>query len=530
MVQVDEGGATRRRGARSGGLPLIVSRGRQLRDLEDEAWAAVAQASAATGGVWPVAYRSGGRLVRLAAGEDGAGVEEVTSGALLGLLGKVATWRVARGGEGCMPPAQLLPVMLADPAQGLPELDSVVHSPVYTAGGELVRVPGYSAAGRLVLLGQPFEPVAMSVQEAVDHLLGDWLCDFPFASDASRAHVLALLVALVGRRLISGPLPAWWIDAPVRGAGKSLLAELVGTVALGRAPVPSPWSEQPEERRKRMLAALRTGAPLQWIDNIRGRIQDATLEGVLTSYPSYADRVLGESRDLTVKTHAVWVLTANAATMSPDMARRVLRVRLAPQTDQPELRQGFRHSDIRGWTRRHRPVLLSAVCALVQHWLDRGRPLSRAPLGSFEHASQVLGGILEAAGVPGWLADQQEAQASADSEAQDWRALLGRWYEAAMASAGQELLDAEGEAGALARHQMTPAQVVGLCETVEAHLHVLGDGNARSQATKAGNLLKAAAQSERVFTLQIGADSAMFMVRRVQGRDGAFYQLRRVKA
>src|SRR5207244_2016580 len=106
-----------------------------------------------------------------------------------------------------------------------------------------------------------------------------------------------------------------------------------------------------------------------------------------------------------------------------------VRIRLDPKTDRPWMRTTFKHSPIREWARRHRPELVRALLVLVRGWIAAGRPPARRTLGSFESWADTVGGILEHAGVRGFLDSAGDMYEAADREGAEWRAFVGAWHE-----------------------------------------------------------------------------------------------------
>src|SRR5208337_3589644 len=64
-------------------------------------------------------------------------------------------------------------------------------------------------------------------------------------------------------------------------------------------------------------------------------------------------------------------------------------------------------------------------------WIVAGCPAPKGikPLGSFEEYSRVIGGILQVAGVKGFLGNADEFYESSDSEGADLRYFVSRWWE-----------------------------------------------------------------------------------------------------
>jgi hypothetical protein len=99
--------------------------------------------------------------------------------------------------------------------------------------------------------------------------------------------------------------------------------------------------------------------------------------------------------------------------------RRCVWIRLLPPCERPWTREPnqFRHPCLIDYVKRHRARLVWAALTLVQNWLAAGRPsFSGRPLGSFEAWSRIMGGILQTAGITGFLENQNEFYESADED------------------------------------------------------------------------------------------------------------------
>lgn len=471
--------------------PRILVTGRQLREVVADAWRALDRANRPT----PRLYRRGGALVEVHQTEQGPRIVSVTANALLGHLAGAADWiktRRAHAGEATAspfvevdadrPPQAVVDVMLSAPDDRLPVLEGLVLGPIVDADGAIQAEPGYHPSARVLNVGERLALKEGPAPEAARLLLDHWLGDFPFASASDRAHALALVLTPFVRRLIAGPCPGFLVEAPTPGSGKSLLAELAGTVALGAAPTPTPFARQEEERRKALLSALSSGRPMVFLDNVSGAVADSTLEGILTAYPAWTDRDLGRIAELTVPALSVFALTSNNATLSTDMARRVCRVRLDPATDRPGERTGFKLPDVRRWTRENRALLVSAALAIVRAWMDAGRPYDGPRLGSFERFSEVVGGCLQVAQVEGFLGDRDALFRESDREGSEWAevvsALWAKW--AGRPWGASDLLAIADEAGLLGA--------------------VLGDGADRARLTRLGAALRR--MRDRVWSLE----------------------------
>jgi hypothetical protein len=145
----------------------------------------------------------------------------------------------------------------------------------------------------------------------------------------------------------------------------------------------------------------------------------------------------------------------------------------------PWLRAGFKHPLVAEWAKANRSVLVHAALTLIQAWIAAGRPLHTRRLGSFEKWSEVMGGVLEVAEIPGFLGNLNELYAAADSDGRMWREFTGAWWEA---------------------YRDEPKRVSELtkfCEECDLMLNVRGDGSERSQQTRLGKAL--GVKRDRVF-------------------------------
>ena len=124
------------------------------------------------------------------------------------------------------------------------------------------------------------------------------------------------------------------------------------------------------------------------------------------------DRLLGVSQTVVLPVRCTLAATANNPTLSDEMARRTARIRLDAGVEFPENRKGFRHTDLLAWARANRGDLIWASLTLARAWICAGRPTDGvAPLGGFESWSRVMGGILEVAGIEGFLGNVAELRA-----------------------------------------------------------------------------------------------------------------------
>jgi 5S rRNA maturation endonuclease (ribonuclease M5) len=378
----------------------------------------------------PCLFTRGGTAVHVRREEAGsAEVEEVSEPRFDDYLSRAAN--VVRSGS-LQPadlPKRLLQRVMA--RADFPELKGLSEVPLLRPDGTVAIEPGYDTATQflyhpapsLTVPDIPTTPSEADVEDALG-LIEEALCDFPFVDTASRANTLALaLTPLVQPLLGEANVPLAILDATKAGTGKSLLAQIIALMGTGRMPAAMSAPSGDSEWRKQITAQLIRGARFILVDNVTGRLGSPSLERVLTS-PLWSDRVLGASEQVEVPAQAVWVATGNNLRPKGDLVRRTYLIRMDAGLVNPWQCDGFRHSQP-DWTLEHRGQLVAALLTLVRFWCAKGRPEPKVQsIGSFERWCQVIGGILEAAGVEGFLENLDALYDAATSEDHEWARLL----------------------------------------------------------------------------------------------------------
>jgi len=418
----------------AGTTPSIVVNDRQMAGLVRESWDALLLANDP-----PQIFVRSGQMVRLITQLDVPTIESLTDASTRLHLYRAADWYAVYGKatKDSKPPHELARDILAKPHPDIPQIDGVVTTPVFAADGGLVHQPGYDPVTRLWyhpvagfdLPTVTMIPSAADIERARAWILDDLLVDFPFAQRSDLAHAVAGLLLPFARRMIDGCTPIHLMEAPAPGSGKSLLAELIWIVTLGRACEPTTITRNEEESRKKITAILQRGLPVVVVDNVTDGLKSGQLAAALTA-DIWSDRILGQNTMVEFPNRATWLVTANNPALSCELARRCVRVRIDSGKEVPWLRTGFKHPAIRTWARDNRGDLVWACLTLIQAWVAKGKPPGSQTLGSFEQWSEVMGGILETADIPGFLEDAIAFYESADTEGAEWRAFVSAWWEA----------------------------------------------------------------------------------------------------
>jgi hypothetical protein len=198
---------------------------------------------------------------------------------------------------------------------------------------------------------------------AYRNLTDVWLADVDTDTEG-KAIIVALAMTLIQRHLLSAR-PAFFVTAGQRGGGKTTLLNMVATAVFGRPAAAANWSPADEERRKAIFSYFSAGISLLIWDNVprAEAISCPTIEKALTA-AEISDRILGESRTLTVPATTVMAFTGNNISPKGDLASRSLVVRLAVSRADPENRN-FQHPDPIGWTLANRRRILAALYMIM---------------------------------------------------------------------------------------------------------------------------------------------------------------------
>lgn len=307
---------------------------------------------------------------------------------------------------------------------GLRVLRGITHTPMTRSDGSVLGTPGFdTASGYLLLPGQgvkvgnvPDSPEPTDVALALS-MLYDMTSGFPWGSEDDRANYYGLLLTPLLRQLTPPSYKLFGITAHQPGSGKTLLADIARIIHGGvlRSEFPDDEAEV-----KKMATALLVGtaAPVVHVDNVTGVLRSSVLAGLLTADGIIQERELGASRMLSYANDRVWVVTGNNLSLGGDLVRRTVLIEIDPNMANPEERE-FAIADLKAWTREHRNELLWSLLVLIRNWVAAGSvPAARRQSDSYGQWESVVGGILDAAGIPGAFDAKsgQRAAAGGDDE------------------------------------------------------------------------------------------------------------------
>lgn len=399
-------------------------------------------------GADPELYQRGGRLVRVdRSAELNDEVQRPAGAATIGLLPlaslrdrctRYALFTTTRrdGTEGPAHPPKWLVEAVAARGEwpGIRVLTGVSDAPVLRPDGSVWQPArgGYDrVTGVLYEPAGAFPPVPDEIDvdaaRAAVAVLLDVVVNFPFEAPEHRSAWLAGLLTPLARFAFTGPAPLFLIDANVRGAGKSLLAQVIGRIATGRDMPASSYTNDGDETRKRITAIALAGDLLVLLDNIEGTLGNAALDRALTA-TRWCDRMLGRLEEINLPLSVAWFATGNNVRITGDTLRRTLHVRLDVLAEKPEERTGFAHPDLLAWVTANRGELLAAALAILSGYLRAGRPdMGLVPMGSFEGWSAVVRSAVVWAGEPDPYTTRAGLEAVADTVGDALATLVDAW-------------------------------------------------------------------------------------------------------
>lgn len=338
------------------------------------------------------------------------------------------------------PNRSLVRAMSKRPSPALPLLKSIVSYPVLH-NGQLLTRDGYHADSGLYLdLGGVEIDATLTPAQGVA-IWRDLTIDFCFAGDADFAGLLAYaLTPLVHNAVELAPAALFNKTQPRTGA--TLLSQIVSIVIIGKDPCFITYTPDEADLEKKFCSALLAGNILCRMDNVAIPVNSALFHSLLTA-PVVQFRLLGQNRYIDIDVRNVsWCLTGNSIQIGKEMLERSHLINLDAQTPEPGNRSGpttgprkgeagWKHPQVVKFARDNRSRLLSALCAILQGWIDAGRPAPTEPppLGGFESWINTIGGALEHAGVAGFMQNRQLFAINTDGEGQDIANFVEVWWE-----------------------------------------------------------------------------------------------------
>ena len=419
-------------------LPMIIVNNRQLRDSTTEAVAALHAAN-----VPPEIFVRMGELVRIQVDEDERPIiKELSEAGVRYYLTQAADFvkETDKGLIKVSPPRDLVQNVMAHPSWPFPALKGIVEVPVLRPDGSILATPGYDPDTKLYYRPVPglecplisLHPTQDEAKKAAQFINDELLHGFPFVDDASKANALAALITPTLRHAIVGQVPAGVNTATKAGTGKTIMQEMMGVISTGRwTPMSNPPFKRDDDAEwsKVITAVLIKGSTIICFDNVDGLLRSPSLASAITA-KVYSGRILGFSKTVEIPVNVSWFVNGNNIQLGGDLPRRCYWIRLDAKMSRPWERKGFKHKDLGAWVMENRGQLIAAILTMAKAWYVAGCPKPNTPkLGSFESWCDTIGGILQFAGITGFLGNQEKMYELSDVEGQEWEMFLLAWQE-----------------------------------------------------------------------------------------------------
>jgi Bifunctional DNA primase/polymerase, N-terminal len=276
-----------------------------------------------------------------------------------------------------------------------PRIAGIITTQTMRSDGTILDQPGYDPATRLLLVDPPPMPPIPenpTKDDAIAALakLEALLEEFPLVDDVAKSVALSALITPVVRGAFS-VTPMHVATAPVASSGKSYLFDTASYIALGQAMPVIAAGRNEEETEKRLGAAVLAAQPLICIDNVNGELGgDGLCQIIERTRPNI--RILGRSENVEVEARCSMFANGNNITILSDLCRRVVRIKLDPNMERPELREF--EGDPVATVLADRGAYVAAALTVCRAYAAAGRPDPKPRLASFEGWSDTVGSAL----------------------------------------------------------------------------------------------------------------------------------------
>jgi hypothetical protein len=275
-------------------------------------------------------------------------------------------------------------------------LSGIARAPFIRSGdGSVCDEPGYDARSQTLYIPTADFPdlPANVTKEDAEFALVDLLepfTEFPFTTGGARSAFLAHILTEAARVSLDR-VPCFFYTSQYAGTGKSLLSEMAATIVHGSEPALRDWVDEPEMRKTLFSSAVAGDRSIAFDNLPKGhKVRSSVLCKFITTRNS-SERILGETRQITVPNLAVVSLSGNNCTAVSDLARRSLVVRLDADMTSAELKERrFLIEDLRSYVMEHRVELLMSALTILRGHLQSGHKSKKATMQSFDQWSRMV--------------------------------------------------------------------------------------------------------------------------------------------
>lgn len=354
----------------------------------------------------PELYQREGAIVHVWANGAGAlRIAETETELIRDRISRIAACMLeSRGGRIVIPPPHAIAnVVLARRSYGMRELIGVTEIPILRPDGSICTEEGFHDGWLYrpsVEVTVPEHPTQADAAIAL-RTLREPFSEAPLEG-LGRDVLVSIILSVVGRTAITGPVPLYGLDATRAGSGKTLACDFISLVALGRRVQIATLSAREEEREKALIGAARQGSRLLVLDNQADAVSSPMLDRVATA-TELEFRPFGRNdASLTCPWRGVIIVNGNglSANVLGDTRRRMIVARLVPQSDNPAgLSFAISAEEWRALLVSERGRWLSAAYTLLVAHAGAGRPCRTAkPVGDFGAWRSVVADAIAWAG------------------------------------------------------------------------------------------------------------------------------------
>lgn len=230
--------------------------------------------------------------------------------------------------------------------------------------------------------------------------------EFCFQSEQDYTNAIAALITPFLRGLFTAfnvRTPMFCYMANRERAGKDYCAGITGLLLEGYNSEEPPISSgehgasgMNDELRKKLVSALIAGKKRFHSANNKGKLNNAVLEGFLTS-PIYTDRILGRNETPIFDNEMDVSISGNIGmSFTADLANRARFINLFLDIEDANQRK-FNNPNLHKWVMDNREYIISCIFSLIKNWISVGKPDGSIPFASFPEWAAICGGIMESA-------------------------------------------------------------------------------------------------------------------------------------
>lgn len=326
---------------------------------------------------------------------------------------------------------RVVQAVMASPAEWGPvrPIDGVIHVPALHEDAS-VCADGYDAVTRLYVDAAGFGAPGTTLEEAQGALaaLEDVLVDFPFETDVDRAVILAMWITACVRQTMP-TAPAFLVDSPSSGIGKTPLVNIASLLSTGRSASMTRAPQLEDELSKLLFALCLAGEPVIAFDDVKGAFGGDVYDQLITS-EAITSRVLGATQVARAPARALVMITGRNVTFRGDGVYRTLRARLVTEAERPDdERRRWRHPDLLGYVAANRVALATACLTIVRAYLMAGRPCKMPPHKEFQRWNVVREALIWL-GRPDVVVSVERQRDEADVDYSLYVSLCRAWHDA----------------------------------------------------------------------------------------------------